>query len=142
MSDPETVREAIATWDEGGTLWTLDCGGFGPGYEQALQLATIELLRILVDVPLPDPAPEGWGDKELSQVNRSCGLGLSGSQAGAIKWLAYAALREGWKARNDRFRAQCKEKGQEDRMIQISKHWPSTPEMTPRYMMMGVGEVS
>lgn len=142
MSEPETVKEAIELWDKGGILWTIECGGFGPGYEQALQVGVIELLRALMDKPLPDPPPNDWGDKELSEASRRCNLGLSGSQAGAIKWLAYAALRDGWKARNDRFREKCKEKGEEDRMIQISKHWPAAPELTPQYMTLSVGEVS
>ncbi len=32
---PENAKEAVEIWDKGGTLWSIEMGGLGPGYEQA-----------------------------------------------------------------------------------------------------------
>ena len=51
---PKTVKEALVQWDNGGTLWTVEMGGLGPGYEQAIQIGTIELCRLMVDKEFPE----------------------------------------------------------------------------------------
>lgn len=42
---PETAADALARWDEGDTVFTVEMGGFGPGYEQAIQLLVFEMIR-------------------------------------------------------------------------------------------------
>jgi hypothetical protein len=42
---PETAAEALARWDDGKTVWTVEMGGLGPGYEQAIHVTAFELIR-------------------------------------------------------------------------------------------------
>jgi len=51
-----TAREALAAWDAGDLVWTVEMGGMGPGYEQAIQMMAFEFLRYMLDHPPVD----GW----------------------------------------------------------------------------------
>ena len=117
-SKPDTAKEAIERWDSGGNLWTVEMGGMGPGYEQAIQIAVIEVCRLLVDKPLPatDEELNKQYDDAIHAVCQEFELGLSGAQAQVIKSLAYHYIRDGWKKTVDGF--------EKDRHIQCSNHWP------------------
>jgi len=121
---PQTLDEAIERWDKGESLFTVEMGGLGPGHEQALQIADMELIRGFKDKEInwaevnEDPEPLNkemdeymWADPTIKK------LGFSGAQAGAAKYIASVFIRNGW------------EKGLEmapkDRHIQISKNFPS-----------------
>lgn len=41
----ETAAEALAAWDEGKIVTTVELGGLGPGYEQAIQVCAFEMIR-------------------------------------------------------------------------------------------------
>jgi hypothetical protein len=115
-----TARDVIAAWDNGDVIPTVEMGGIGPGYEQCIQIAAIEILRDNLDSPLPDPAAndtdaEEWGNATLKRIDPQIG-GLTGAQWGAAKTLAYRALRDGW----DKMVASAPT----DRKICISKAWP------------------
>ena len=116
VNGPQNVVEVIQQWDRGGTVWTIEMGGIGPGYEQAIQLLFIELLRDHQSKPLPtDDLFSTWGDETVSRIDKDCG-GFSGAQVGAAKQIAYRMLRDG----PVKFHSSIPE----DRRIQISKFFP------------------
>lgn len=121
---PETAKEALARWDSGGSIWSVEMGGIGPGYEQCIHIVCFELIRDLLDKELPGEDNE----RELSDFIRKVGhdnkiisnLGLSGAQFGAGMGLAYRALKQGWRAMLD--------SAPKDRLLLVSKHWPKAEE--------------
>ena len=123
------VHGMVQQWDNGDAVWSVAMGGLGPGYEQAIQVLIVELVRDHKDAPLDravetDPAAwSSWGDATVSRVNAWPGCGFSGAQAGAAKNVAYRMLRDGYEAFLSVARAEAV-----DRMIQISRTWPRAPE--------------
>ena len=114
---PQTAQELIEHWDNGYTVWTIEMGGMGPGYEQAIQLLFIELVRDHIGKPLPtDDLYDTWGNDTVRRIDQSCG-GFSGAQVGAAKQIAYRMLRDGPQ--------QFKESIPKDRCIQVSKFFPT-----------------
>lgn len=91
------AKEWLARWDEGRPVWTIEMGGLGPGYEQAIQVTVAEVLRHLIDNNY-DHAK--WKEKEVWEHDKEqirnasfdnkviMGLGLSGAQYGAAASLA------------------------------------------------------
>lgn len=116
---PPTAAEALARWDKGDNLFTVEMGGLGPGYEQSIQVLMFELLR---RVPASAVADEQdyrrRCDEVIADVDQH--LGLSGAQCGAAQWLAFRALRDGWQ--NTLLATP------DERRIQVSKHWPRIPD--------------
>ena len=130
-----TAKEWLDRWDKGNNVWSVERGGFGPGYEQALQIATVEYVRLLIN-ELGDNTEDISDHEELTSVIRELynthdaemmkvlgNLGLSGAQDGAAKQLAYKiyittplAMFTGIKNMD---------KGDRPHMIQISNHFPS-----------------
>jgi hypothetical protein len=130
------AREQLRRWDAGESIWSIEMGGFGPSYEQAIQVAAIEIVRDYIGRRLPRKGARfgSWGDDTLSRIDAldpitgkfSLG-GLSGEQAGAAKFLAYGWLSVGPKAVHDNPKLQ-------DRQIQVSNTWPhvaSSKSRTP-----------
>lgn len=112
----------VSRWDAGTAIWSIEMGGFGPGYEQALQIATVEIVRYLIE---QKPDPESWKGKaarEFAQaiqdpmLKRLKSLGLSGAQYRAALNLAIAIYRDG----PIKVHKTCPE----DRHIQVSNRWP------------------
>lgn len=116
---PDTAQEALRRWDDGQGVFTIEMGGLGPGYEQAIQLLVFELLRDNLDKPLPtkDEDWRSWGDATVHRINGSCG-GFSGAQVGAAKNLAFHYLKDGYEATIRQF------DNEKDRTIQVSNFWP------------------
>lgn len=121
---PISAQDAVERWDKGETIWTIEMGGLGPGYEQAIQMLMIEILR---DHPDPKEIPENkeelqkwfdnvFGQNTIHRTNETAG-GYSGAQVSAAKWLAYKFLFEGWKA-------VMKNENAKDRKIMVSNFWP------------------
>jgi hypothetical protein len=120
---PLSAADAVAAYDRGESLNTIEMGGIGPGYEQAIQVGAIELIRVMLNRPLPDPPPKDWGHKELCEIDDRIDLGgLTGAMGGAIMSLAYGALKHGWSGRNFRFLKASRKNA--ERMIMFSKTWP------------------
>lgn len=116
----------LARWDAGKTVWTIEMGGLGPGYEQCIHITAAEVLRYLIDKKV-DPVTQYEGDawKQLSDdINKALwslpkinDLGLSGAQAGAAKSLATMLYKDGpRKVMND--------PRVKDRHIQVSREFP------------------
>lgn len=128
MKAHDEARDWIAKWDAGECISSMEMGGIGPGYEQAIQEAVVAIVRANIehDIPEGEAMPKDaagyniWGDDILHAEDRRFG-GLTGAQAGRAKWLAYKILTGGITALMDTLR----EKGEwEDRHILISKAWP------------------
>ena len=76
----ETAAEMVETWDTGELVWSISMGGLGPGYEQAIQVLAIELMRDLVADPgrrRQGPAiglPQGAAGRRLRREVQRAGL--------------------------------------------------------------------
>jgi len=137
---PETCAEALARWDAGDAVRTIEMGGLGPGYEQCIHVLAMELIRAVLaaDIKLP-PLPleteslvyqefKGLWDAacdpvidRLNAINH-----FSGAQVGAATNLASIMLRWGWRAGLER----CEEK---DRLMLVSNRWPrATSDLAKR----------
>jgi hypothetical protein len=124
MNKHNTVAELLAAWDAGETIWSIEMGGLGPGYEQAIQVLAIELMRDCAGQPLPESeeAERAWGKATISRVDKDCG-GFSGAQVGAAKQIAYKFIKQGPQA--------ALAEVQDDRRILVSKFWPHVSVETP-----------
>jgi hypothetical protein len=127
---PLTAKDALARWDSGQTVFTIELGGLGPGYEQCIHILVFELIRDFDLETLPqfkDPKNptvaeqalwNSWGDATVSR----CDLGFSGAQVGVAKSFAYQAIRDGWRRTVESVR--------KDRHIQVSRHFPQPPAVS------------
>lgn len=120
----ETVADVVAAWDRGETVWSVEMGGLGPGYEQCIQVLMIELLRDLDGKTLPETEDkEAWrslGDSVVDQLNET--LHFSGAQVGVAKSVAFRILRIGYVLALDEIKRR-----DPSRLIQISNVWPRAP---------------
>lgn len=128
---PQTVDDLLQRWDNGESFFTIEMGGLGPGYEQAIQITAIEIVRDGKEFK-----PSGDNDKDtkdwdtlctatLKRINEKVG-GLSGAQYSAASWLAWQWCHNGGV---QKLIERCKEKGQSDRVIQVSKFWPKGDQL-------------
>lgn len=127
LSVGEGCAEALSKWDAGDPVWSVEMGGIGPGYEQAIQLMAFEILRSLLKRQ-PDPATwktlEGWRDErdllmaELASVTDK--IGPSGAQWGAACNIGAVFYQQGYEA--------GLEMAPKDRRILCRKHSPSLSE--------------
>lgn len=123
------AADMLRKWDAGDTVHTIEMGGLGPGYEQALQIAMFEILRFLL-AEKPDPSLwedsdiwREWRDK-LYDLETLKGLGLSGAQAGAALSLATGLYMRGPRT--------CLKEVLDSRHTMVSKHFPQAPETAER----------
>lgn len=97
------AEDWLARWDAGRSVWSISMGGFGPGYEQALQVTAVELLRELIS---SKPDASKWTDSDEWRACRDNlevvierepvkSLGVSGAQWGAAITLAAHLYAEG-----------------------------------------------
>lgn len=118
---PRTAQDALAKWDKGDSLFTIELGGIGPGYEQAIHVTVFELIRDAQNESLP-LNPKTFGDRTIDRIGGQ--LGLSGAQGGAARQFAFQVLTYGWQA--------MLLKVPDDRRIQVSNHWPRLAADGPR----------
>jgi hypothetical protein len=115
----KTAKEYLAQWDRGDSVWSIEMGGIGPGYEQALQVLAVEIIRDNIDKPTPSHDQyRTWGDATVSRIDTLCG-GFSGAQVGAAKQIAFRFLSMG--------PAQALQGIDADRKILVSNFWPHIP---------------
>lgn len=122
------AAEWLRRWDAGDSVWSIEMGGLGPGYEQCIQITTAEILRHLLAVAYDHKA---WPDPDIWKRDRDAidaavtpairNLGLSGAQWGAAMSLATKLYMVGPRSimTNDQVK---------DRHIQVTKRWPK-PEV-------------
>jgi len=124
----ETAAEQLSRWDAGHAVWSIEMGGLGPGYEQAIQVLAIEIIRDEISNPLPVDEFGNWGDATVSRIDTKdesgkfrCG-GFSGAQVGAAKQIAYRFIKDG------PAKSLASLTGEnESRKIQVSNFWPRVP---------------
>jgi hypothetical protein len=116
MSYPITAKDALKQWDSGKSLFTVEMGGLGPSYEQAIQVLVFELIRDQLGKPLPKPGNTSWGDDTVSRIDKRMG-GYNGAMVGGAKNLAFRALRDGW--------SDMLSSAPPDRLIQVQKNFPT-----------------
>lgn len=114
--------DMLARWDARKSIFTVEMGGLGPGYEQAIQILVMELIRDEGSKPIPEDEKgwRNWGEATVHRLDKKCG-GFSGAQVGAAKNLAARFIKVG---PQETFKS-LKRAGQGDRMIQVSKNFPS-----------------
>lgn len=128
MIKHETVDSLLASWDNGESIWTIEMGGLGPGYEQAIQVAAVEFARAGKDMPRTDSLTndaklfDAICSKTLEPIDDALG-GLSGAQFGAAKWLAWQWCFNGGPAK---LVERAKAEGEGRRAILCSNFWPRT----------------
>ena len=123
----ETVKEMLKEWDAGRSVWTIEMGGLGPGYEQAIQILAIECLRELQRVRFKwNGVVKQDSDRcravlepVVARVNKWPGCGFSGAQVGAAMQIAAKFHRDG--------PAKALDSAPEDRKTLVSKEWPHEP---------------
>lgn len=123
MNDYGTLDAALEKWDsDSWPVWTIEMGGLGPGYEQAIQVGAFELAKRLKNATLPDDnsAMNDALDEHLYAVIKAVAPvldGLSGAQAGAIKGLAYHFVKDGY--------TETLLQVEPERRIQVSRTFPA-----------------
>ena len=120
------ATEWLSRWDEGRSVWSIEMGGLGPGYEQCIQIVAAEVLRWLLD---HKPDASRWSDQAAWDEDRERisaygfeqptikSLGLSGAQWGAGMSLATRLYVDGPRKLMNTPEIQ-------DRKIQVSKNFP------------------
>lgn len=123
-----TAADWLAKWDRGGSVWSIEMGGFGPGYEQCIQITAAQVLRHMLDKQYD---ASRWSGVEQWQIDSQAiqafgfadetikALGLSGAQWGAALSLASAIYRRGPIDT-------LSDPKLKDRLIQVSKHFPGS----------------
>lgn len=115
------VEDLLKRWDDGDTVHSVEMGGLGPGYEQAIQIAMFEILRFSIDKK-PDHTlwenPKEWSKwrEKVYSLESLDKLGLSGAQAGAALSLASSLYIRGPR--------KCLKEIPKERKILVSNYWP------------------
>lgn len=122
-----SAEDWLRRWDAGDSCWSIEMGGFGPGYEQALQITMAEILRHMLTQKY---AAATWENPEIWEHDREeietalfanakiRKLGISGMQWGAARRLAGTFYKEGP-------RAVMANPNLKDRSIQVCRNFPS-----------------
>lgn len=123
----QELTELLNKWDSGGIIDTIEMGGLGPGYEQAIHITIFEMLRELVKAK-PSRAAEDYTWEKLDPIidkamERLDNLGLSGAQWGAAKSVASAFYVKGYEESKKTF--------PEDRHIMVRNHFPNLSKEEP-----------
>lgn len=119
---PETVDDALKRWDAGESVFTVEMGGIGPGYEQCIQILAFELMREFKDLDWEAVDAQERGQAIINAVvGRLNGdLHFSGAQVGAAGNLASRVCKVG-------YRKALREDAVKDRLIQVSRKMPEAP---------------
>jgi hypothetical protein len=116
----------LKRWDEGKTVWTIEMGGLGPGYEQCIHITCAEILRVMLARKLDSEKwsdPKQWKidrediDKAVTKLPVIDDLGLSGAQWGAAMSVAACLYRRGP-------RGVMADEQVKDRHIQVRRSFP------------------
>lgn len=117
---PKNIQDAVDRWDRGDSVWSVEMGGLGPGYEQCIQVGMIEVMRRIIGKEHPAHG-EHWTEfitPYITEVNKKFKLELSGAQVGAIIQLVCKFASIGWTTIDE----------VKDRAIIISSHWPGAKQ--------------
>jgi len=120
------VEDYLAAWDSGQVVQSIAMGGLGPGYEQAIQVLMIEILRALNEIPCTHDTKtinQAVGDAMRQHEHLKGWKGLSGAQVCSAKKLAHVIRTNGI--------ASSLAMVGGDRHISISRHFVEAPSITP-----------
>jgi len=120
------AKDWLKRWDEGKGVWSIEMGGIGPGYEQAIQITVAEILRHLLDNSY---SINKWGDtaiweKDRKQIEEMCFANerISSLRLSCAQW--GSALHLAIKLYNIGPRAIMADEQVKDRRILVSKNFP------------------
>jgi hypothetical protein len=101
-----TNEVVLQRWDEGKNVWSIEMGGIGPGYEQAIQNMGFAMLRVMVETPpdwqkAVDDKKYWWEYMDQVDANPRVSaivkrIGPSGAQHGAAMNMASVFARHGY----------------------------------------------
>lgn len=124
-----SCEEWLSRWDAGKIVWSIEMGGLGPGYEQAIQITVAELLRVMIG---QNYDPSQWTDQTIFTEHRNniemllrdsevvSKLELSGAQYSAAFGLASELFRKG----PVKVLTEFNKVDENDRLIQVCKNFP------------------
>lgn len=121
-----TVDEMLAAWDAGQTIWTISMGEFGPGYEQAIQVAAVEFARDNQLFQRTEDKDVDWVrfgeacDNTLKRIDQDLG-GITDAMYGAAKQLAWWWCCDGGP---EALIERAKKDSKDDRIIQCQRDFP------------------
>lgn len=121
-----TPQDILDRWDAGEIIHTIEMGGLGPGYEQAIHVAAMEVLRQFI---AEKPDCTNWVENGFiydyistshNKIKGLPGLGLSGAQWSAAVHVASRLYKDGPR--------QFVKSIPENRKIMVSNRWPRLSE--------------
>lgn len=113
------IESYLRKWDEVGEVKGVNMGGFGGGYDLAIQSLTMELLRWLLESDVAMAPLESKGDRDelsrrMDQVVTECDkqpwAGFSGAQVGAAQTVAYQFWVYGFERMMNKALLECPER--------------------------------
>jgi hypothetical protein len=110
-----SLDEAVKAFKEGRSVWTIEMGGLGPGYEQCIQVLAWTIIERFNGKKIDAKTFNKAADPIVSELDKKLG-GFSGAQVGVAVNLAYHFLSEGYEGVLTN--SQVK-----DRHIQFSNDW-------------------
>lgn len=128
---PQTIDEVLSKWDDGKSVVSIEMGGIGPSYEQAIQIIAMELIRCIISRPeirklmerqevLTDDHRDvlnRFMEEETHRIDREKELeGITGAMTAAGQNIAFMFTHRG--------PAVAILEAPPERRIQISKMWP------------------
>lgn len=122
---PETAKEALERWDKGDSIFTVEMAGIGPGYEQAIQVLVMEIIREFLKrkMPLEPTTFHQMSEEIVHRIDEKWG-GFSGVQVGAAMQLASLYIRDGYRVTIYNMAKHTEKENEPSRLIQISNFWP------------------
>lgn len=117
-----TNDQVLNNWNSKRIVWSVELGGIGPGYEQALQIALFTLFNYLNKHKIELENLVTVENEFSEQFDNICyklwdKMGLSGAQAGTAKGTAYQFYKFGY--------TYMMNKAPKNRLILVSKNSPS-----------------
>jgi hypothetical protein len=115
---PNTWQEALASWDAKEPVFTIELGGVGPSYEQAMHIAIFEVLRLVgdMDIDLHKDTQTIIIQKAIKDANEEKHLRLTSAQADSILLFILRVLTQGWVKTITQYPT--------DRRIQVTRWFP------------------
>jgi len=121
------AAEWLSRWDNNDIVWTVEMGGLGPGYEQSIQIAAAEALRIMITENFDhtqwsnqnvwDADRKKMDEAAFNKEGKIAKQNLSGAQWGAALSLATTLyMRDPWVALSD--------DRVKDRLVQVQREFP------------------
>lgn len=115
-----TLKEALKKWNNKETVWSVEMGGLGPGYEQCIQAMVFEMRNAGIDKKVTPENFDKITEQVISKLDNKMG-GFSGAQVGAARSVAFKFLTTGYN--------EClNDKAIKDRKIQVENSWEYKPK--------------